>query len=100
MRIGSGFVFSILVTLAFLVLGFVSMPTALRKALAILFVLLSVILPWGCRLAPIISKKKPSRHVFHLESIRASHFVERVRWCLDLSGASYTEVRLPVHFAH
>lgn len=80
------------------VLGFVPMPAALRMALAVVFSVLSVILPWGFRVAPIVLKKKSTRQVFILESIRASHFVERVRWCLDLSGASYVEVRPTVPF--
>eukprot|EP00892_Ulva_mutabilis_P000124 jgi/Ulvmu1/10111/UM006_0061.1 len=91
MRLGRSFCFSVLVICACTVLGFVTMPNALRMGFSVLFVLLSVVVPWGYRLAPIMAKKRHSRRSFCLESIRVSHFVERVRWCLDLSGASYTE---------
>lgn len=97
MRLGRGFLFSCLATFCFLILGFLPMPSALRMALSVTFTLLSVIVPWGFRLAPIALKKQSFRRVFKLESIRASHFVERVRWCLDLSGASYVEVRAIAH---
>ena len=35
---------------------------------------------------------RPKHHTFVLESIKVSHFVEKVRWCMQRSGAVFTEV--------
>ena len=53
-------------------------------------VLLGLAWRWSLTLAALLA---PSRGVpIQLESISASHFVEKVRWCLDRLGLPYEEI--------
>jgi glutathione S-transferase len=56
---------------------------------AVLLVLLALLWRWAIALANFIAPAKfPD---LELETISASHFVEKVRWCLDRLGVAYTE---------
>ena len=70
------------------------MPRVVRASLGVLLAFGMVVGAWMLHLAPLLNppKSKPTTHQFILESIPPSHCVEKVRWCLDLAGASYVEV--------
>ncbi len=56
---------------------------------AIALVLLALLWRWAISLSGIIAPEKfPD---LELETIAASHFVEKVRWCMDRLGVDYTE---------
>lgn len=56
---------------------------------AILAVLLALLWRWAISLSGIL---RPARTpALELETISASHFVEKVRWCLDRLGVEYKE---------
>lgn len=56
---------------------------------AVALVLLAIIWRWAISLANLVA---PARIPdLELETISASHFVEKVRWCLDRLGVEYTE---------
>lgn len=61
----------------------------LSPASAIALVLLALLWRWTITLSGIIAPPKGPELV--LRSISASHFVEKVRWCLDRLGVNYTE---------
>lgn len=56
---------------------------------AILLVLLLLVWRWGIVISGILRPEKAPDLV--LETISASHFVEKVRWCMDRLGVEYTE---------
>jgi glutathione S-transferase len=56
---------------------------------AIALVLLVLLWRWAMTLRGIIAPKKGPELV--LQTISASHFVEKVRWCMDRLGVNYTE---------
>lgn len=56
---------------------------------AIALVLLALLWRWAIALANLIAPAKTPR--LELETISASHFVEKVRWCLDRLGVEYEE---------
>ena len=56
---------------------------------AIGLVLLMLLWRWGISLSAIIAP--PRLPELELETIAASHFVEKVRWCLDRLGVPYVE---------
>jgi hypothetical protein len=77
-----------------LIIGNCIVNDVLRGVLSVLLVLSIVFVTWGMLLAPVLNPpRRSSKHNFVLESIPPSHFVEKVRWCLDLAGVSYVEVR-------
>ena len=57
---------------------------------AVFAVLLGLAGLWWRRLAPLL--RPPRGPEFRLETISASHYVEKVRWCLDRLGVAYEEV--------
>jgi len=59
---------------------------------AIGLVLLMLLWRWGIALSAIAAP--PRVPELELETIAASHFVEKVRWCLDRLGVEYTEKRV------
>jgi glutathione S-transferase len=58
-------------------------------ATAIMAVLLVLVWRWAIVLSGILAPQKTPAMV--LESISASHFVEKVRWCMDRLDVEYTE---------
>ena len=58
-------------------------------AAAIALVLLLLVLRWIVTLSGIVAPEKVPE--FELASISASHFVEKVRWCMDRLGVEYVE---------
>lgn len=56
---------------------------------AVALVLLVLLWRWASTLRSIIAPKKGPELILH--SISASHFVEKVRWCMDRLGVSYAE---------
>jgi len=52
-------------------------------------VLLALLWRWGISLSAVMAPAKTPE--LELETISASHFVEKVRWCLDRLGVEYTE---------
>jgi glutathione S-transferase len=59
---------------------------------ALALVLLMLLWRWGISLSAIAAP--PRVPELELETIAASHFVEKVRWCLDRLGVDYTEKRV------
>lgn len=93
MRFRAPVLYSILALLMIIFVTVASMPGFLRISLGVLLVVSIVVGAWALRLAPLLSPpKRKATHQFVLESIPHSHYVEKVRWCLDLAGASYEEV--------
>ena len=58
---------------------------------AALFLVLAVLL-WRWILVFRALAQRPAGPEMSLESISASHFVEKVRWCMDRLGVDYREV--------
>ena len=56
---------------------------------AALLVVLALLWRWAITLSGFVAPEKTPPLV--LESISASHFVEKVRWCMDRLGVEYTE---------
>ncbi len=56
---------------------------------AALLVILALLWRWAITLSGLVAPEKTP--AITLESISASHFVEKVRWCLDRLGVDYTE---------
>jgi glutathione S-transferase len=56
---------------------------------AIGLVLLALLWRWAISLSILVAPAKPPE--LELETISASHFVEKVRWCMDRLGVAYTE---------
>lgn len=56
---------------------------------ALLLLVLLLLWRWGVALSAILLPAKAP--AIELDSISASHFVEKVRWCLDRLGIAYTE---------
>lgn len=56
---------------------------------AIVLVLLALLWRWGISLSAIMFPADVPE--LELETISASHFVEKVRWCMDRLGIEYTE---------
>jgi hypothetical protein len=56
---------------------------------AITAVLLALIWRWAIVLSGIVAPEKTPDMI--LETISASHYVEKVRWCMDRLGVEYTE---------
>ena len=56
---------------------------------AIALVLLALLWRWGIALSAISAP--PRGPELELETISASHFVEKVRWCMDRLGVAYVE---------
>jgi glutathione S-transferase len=54
-------------------------------------VLLAVALAWRWVISLSVLVAPATRPELELETISASHFVEKVRWCLDRLGVEYTE---------
>lgn len=61
----------------------------LSLAGAIALVLLALIWRWAITLSALFAPARIPE--LELETISASHFVEKVRWCLDRLGVAYTE---------
>jgi hypothetical protein len=61
----------------------------LSVAAAIALVVLALLLRWFITLNTIMAPAKGPE--LELSSISASHFVEKVRWCLDRLGVNYSE---------
>jgi glutathione S-transferase len=61
----------------------------LGAASAALFVLLLLVWRWAISMSGLIAPEKTPELV--LESISISHYVEKVRWCMDRLGLDYTE---------
>jgi len=61
----------------------------LSFAAALALVLALLLWRWGVSLSLVMAPPKGPELV--LETISASHFVEKVRWCLDRLGVEYTE---------
>lgn len=57
---------------------------------ALLLVLLAVLWRWGIVLQGLV--RPPTGPEWVLETISVSHFVEKVRWCMDRLGLDYEEV--------
>ena len=57
---------------------------------ALLMVLLMILWRWGIVLAGLLRPATSPQLV--LETISASHYVEKVRWCMDRLGVEYEEV--------
>lgn len=95
MRIRGAAWLSMLALVMIVFVSTASMPWFARSSLGVLLAIGIVVGTWILHLAPVISppKSKPITHQYILESIPPSHYVEKVRWCLDLAGASYVEVR-------
>ncbi|MDH3768500.1 MAG: glutathione S-transferase C-terminal domain-containing protein [Gammaproteobacteria bacterium] len=74
------FVLSLPVIVAMFGLGVVS---------AIALVLVALLWRWGLTLTGLLSKATGPE--LTLETISVSHFVEKVRWCMDRLGVPYTE---------
>lgn len=56
---------------------------------ALALVLLSLLWRWAISLSAIVAPARVPE--LELETISASHFVEKVRWCLDRLGVEYSE---------
>lgn len=56
---------------------------------AVALVLLALLWRWGISLSAFVAPVPVPE--LELESITASHFVEKVRWCMDRMGLEYTE---------
>ncbi len=56
---------------------------------AIALLLLALIWRWAISLSILVAPTKGSE--LELETISASHFVEKVRWCMDRLGVEYSE---------
>lgn len=56
---------------------------------AIGLVLLALLWRWGISLSAMVAPARVPE--LELETIQASHFVEKVRWCLDRLGVDYVE---------
>jgi len=56
---------------------------------AIALVLLALLWRWAISLSGLVAP--PRTPELELETISASHFVEKVRWCMDRLGVDYTE---------
>lgn len=56
---------------------------------ALALVVLALLWRWAISLSGIAAPERTPRLV--LETISASHFVEKVRWCMDRLGVKYTE---------
>lgn len=56
---------------------------------ALALVVLALLWRWAISLSGIAAPERTPRLV--LETISASHFVEKVRWCMDRLGVDYTE---------
>jgi glutathione S-transferase len=61
----------------------------LSLAGALGLVLLALLWRWGISLSAVI--RPAPTPALELETIAASHFAEKVRWCLDRSGLDYSE---------
>lgn len=61
----------------------------LSVAGAVALVLLALLWRWGISLSAIMAPARVPD--LELETISVSHFVEKVRWCLDRLGVDYTE---------
>jgi glutathione S-transferase len=57
---------------------------------ALLLVVLALLWRWAIVLVGFV--RPPAGHDMALETISASHFVEKVRWCMDRLGLEYEEV--------
>ena len=68
---------------------------AIRLALPCVLAIVFVLAGWAIRLSTLFSGMTGdiSRKKLVLVGIRGSHFVEKVRWCLDRAGLQYNEVR-------
>lgn len=56
---------------------------------AVFLVILALLWRWGITLSGILAPEKTPD--IELETIAASHFVEKVRWCMDRLGIEYSE---------
>ena len=56
---------------------------------AFALVLLALVWRWAISLSAIVAPAKVPE--LELETISASHFVEKVRWCMDRLGVEYSE---------
>lgn len=56
---------------------------------AAITVLLMLLLRWAVALSGIVAPEKTPE--LELQTMSASHFVEKVRWCMDRLGVEYTE---------
>ncbi|MGB5209981.1 MAG: glutathione S-transferase C-terminal domain-containing protein [Gammaproteobacteria bacterium] len=84
-----------LTTVAWIMLYFLALPVIgalleLDPLTAFLGVLLGLMLLWGMRMRTLLNPAGGSE--MHLDTISASHFVEKVRWCMDRLGVPYKEV--------
>ncbi|MDJ0712296.1 MAG: glutathione S-transferase domain-containing protein [Woeseiaceae bacterium] len=79
------FVFAIAVFLAPVVVAWYGLSVAAAAGVVILLLLLRWLITLSGWVAP---EKAPD---VELETISASHFVEKVRWCMDLLGIDYVE---------
>lgn len=79
----------LLVHAAFLLLPLIVAGLGLSLAAAAALVLLALLWRWAISLSAIVAPARVPE--LELETISASHFVEKVRWCLDRSGLDYTE---------
>ena len=68
-----------------------------RGLLALTVALTGALAWWGRKAAKLFGgKRKAAAHVtFVLETMRASHFSEKARWCLQRAGADFIEVQHP-----
>jgi hypothetical protein len=73
--------------------GYIVSGTSASLDLSLLAFLFCVVLRWSNGLQALGIKRSIRHHTFVLESIRVSHFSEKLRWALQRSGAVYTEVR-------
>ena len=78
--IHAAFLFALPIVVAWFGLGVVA---------ATMLVLLMLLWRWLVVMSGIISPEKTPEMV--LETIAASHFVEKARWCMDRLGVDYTE---------
>jgi hypothetical protein len=67
--------------------------TSASLHLSVIAFLFCIVLRWFNGLKALFIKRKVHHHAFVLESIRGSHYAEKVRWALQRSGAVYKEVR-------
>lgn len=76
-------------TIALVLLPLLVAYLGLSIAGALAAVLLLLLWRWAISLLAVTAK--PSGPALRLETIGASHYVEKVRWCLDRLGVEYTE---------
>lgn len=76
-------------TLALFLLPLIVAEYGISFAGALGLVLLALLWRWGLSLSHWVSP--PRAPELELRTISASHFVEKVRWCMDRLGVEYTE---------